>query len=125
MPDLSPDAQRRRAEIRAHVLDVAPRIAHRRRQKRGAIQGASGLVVLVIVVVPFLTRGPIPTPDPPAPTSVITRVSTDPSIVDRIALTPESSTQLVNLSDDELLEQLWRAPRLRRGSPDVIPRRTR
>ncbi|MFG0256893.1 MAG: hypothetical protein ACF8GE_03220 [Phycisphaerales bacterium JB043] len=110
MPELSEHGRERRDAIRELVVDSAPGLAHRRRQNALAMRGALGTCLLVIVSVPFLTRAPSGTPVAPSDrhpvTSITTRVTTDASIVDRLAFQAASSPSLQTISDEQLLSEL-------------------
>lgn len=120
-PPLSPHAQQRRGQI----LDLALAEARRRRRRRVTTQATLAALagVLVAVLIPPLLRihrvpdqriavkniQPAPSTSAP-PSIVVTRIETDPHIVDRLAIPPHPS-HVVVITDGELLDDLALAHR--------------
>ncbi|HEY2585212.1 MAG TPA: hypothetical protein VGI81_05560 [Tepidisphaeraceae bacterium] len=120
-PLLSDAGERRRERI----LDLALAEARGRRRRRALARTALTLaVVLVAVGVPLLLRSRSsqpaniavkpPAPHPAAPVSpprlVVTRIETDPHIIERLAIRQEPSP-VVLINDNELLTELAMAHR--------------
>jgi hypothetical protein len=106
MLELSAQAQHRRDTIRAHVLDQAPAIAHRRKRKKITL-GTLGASALLGIVVLSMTLRPAPHPTSPAtPRVTIETVTTDPTIIKRLAFQAQSNPHVERISDTTLLQTL-------------------
>lgn len=111
---LSPAGEARRAAmliaLRAEVVHVAARRRAMRRIARASAAAASLALVAAAAAWLALPRaaapvGPIAkTPAPAAPTW--TRIHTDPSIADRLAVESRADLVSLRLTDDELLDRL-------------------
>ena len=94
--------------------------SRRRRQKRVMVRAAAVMVLLLIIIVPALRfrsrSAPVITVKRESPNSVaslpqpilITRIETDPHIVERLSISPRESHVIV-IGDSELLRELAEA----------------
>jgi hypothetical protein len=120
-PALSSVGEKRRGQI----LDLALAEARRRRRRRVTSQAALAAMagLLVAVLIPPLLRihrapdhpitlknlQPAPSTSPPPPT-LVTRIETDPHILERLAIPPHPS-HVTLITDGELLDGLATAHR--------------
>ncbi|MCB9848925.1 MAG: hypothetical protein H6814_10975 [Phycisphaeraceae bacterium] len=119
---LSPEGERRRAQIGGEIAGALPGIAARRRSRRRAIRGTLALALLVGVwAIVALTGGkPI---QPPAPPIVVTPAPEQESVIDYAVVrsgpvdpsiyirTDTAAINAMVISDDELLRELAAAGR--------------
>jgi hypothetical protein len=110
---LSPGGHARRSEI----LHLTKRAARRRRVRRRTVQAsivACSLALIAMLITHMPSRSPQPSnqanvqPITQPPTSVaIERIPTDPTIADRLSVTPAAHWQQID--DDDLIQSLANA----------------
>lgn len=115
-PSLSPQGLARREEILAFALNESLR----RRRKRMVARAAVAIIMVAAVIVPVLRfrsrrapsmaikPQPAHTAPPSFPPVLVTRIETDPHIVERLSIPPQRSHVIV-IGDSELLKELAEA----------------
>ena len=117
---LSSDGEQRRGQILGLALAEARRRRRRRVTTQAALAALTGLVVAFLIP-PLLRihRAPEqhiavknmqPAPSTSPPPIVVTRIETDPHIVERLAIRPHPS-HVVLITDGQLLDELALAHR--------------
>jgi hypothetical protein len=117
-PVLSSHGEKRRGQI----LDLALAEARRRRRRRVTTQAALAALLIAVLIPPLLrihrapdqhiavkNIQPAPSTSPPPPI-MVSRIETDPHIVERLAIPPHPS-HVVVITDGELLDELALAHR--------------